>query len=571
MSYAFHDIKHIVQPYLDDLPAHSLHRADHLTHLRAIFMRCRHYQIRMNPHKCVFCIETGHLLGFVVSEAGIRVDPSKVEAIVKLPPPSTLRQLQSLGKYSKWIVILQEFDLEFEKSKSKKSLVLAELMCDFPHTDTETVVEEPIADESLFLISTLDPWYGDIIVYLQTQSFRPEISQSQRRKIRFQSQPYNIIGDTLYRRGVDSVFCHCLIHEEVEKVLNDCHSGACGSHMSGYAITQKILRTGYFWPSLFKDCIDAVRKCHNCQIFYRKMCAPPTPLHPIIVVGPFAKWDIDFITCNPHSVGGHEHIILAVDYFTKWAEAMPTFSADGKTAAIFVFNHIIARFSVPQVIITDHGSHLRNIMMIELTDQLGLCHNSSTRYYPQANGLVEAISKVLVTMIRRIIGIHRSNWYNMLFSVLRAYRTSVKTSTGFIPFQLVYGLEAVLPIECKIPSLQIAIELLPATSKEEINLLYLAQLDENRRDAALAIETHEKRIKAQYDRNVTPRNFSEGDLVLLYDQANDKLGAGKFVPMWHGPFVVKRKLAKGAYELVDFDSVSLDRPKNQLYLKRYYA
>ena len=81
------------------------------------------------------------------------------------------------GKYSKWIVILQEFDLEFEKSKSKKSLIFAELMCDFPRTDTEIVAEQPITDKSLFLISTIDPWYGDIIVYLQTQYFRPELSQ----------------------------------------------------------------------------------------------------------------------------------------------------------------------------------------------------------------------------------------------------------------------------------------------------------------------------------------------------------------------------------------------------------
>ena len=96
-----------------------------------------------------------------------------------------------------------------------------------------------------------------------------------------------------------------------------------------------------------------------------------------------------------------------------------------------------------------------------------------------------------------------------------------------------------LPIECEIPSLQMAIELLLATSEEEKRLLYLAQLDENRRDVALAIETHAKRMKAQYDRNVTPRNFSEGDLVLVYDQANDKLGTRKIVPMWHGPYVVK--------------------------------
>ena len=92
------------------------------------------------------------------------------------------------GKYSKWIVILQDFDLEFEKSKSKKSLVFVELMCDFPNTETETMVEHLIVDESLFLIITLDPWYGDIIIYLQTQNFQPELSRSQRRKIHYQSQ-----------------------------------------------------------------------------------------------------------------------------------------------------------------------------------------------------------------------------------------------------------------------------------------------------------------------------------------------------------------------------------------------
>lgn len=150
-------------------------------------------------------------------------------------------------------------------------------------------------------------------------------------------------------------------------------------------------------------------------------------LHPIIAVSFFAKWGIDFITCSPHSAEGHAYIILAVDYFTKWAEAMPTVLADVKTAAIFVFNHTIARFGVPQTIITDHGSHFRNIMMSGLTDQLGLRYDNSTPYYPHANGLVEAINKVLITMIQQIIGIHWSNWHNMLFSALWAYRTSVKT------------------------------------------------------------------------------------------------------------------------------------------------
>ena len=159
---------------------------------------------------------------------------------------------------------------------------------------------------------------------------------------------------------------------------------------------------------------------------------------------------------------------------------MPTFSANGKTATTFVFNHIIARFGVPQAIITNYGSDFQNVMMTELIDQLGLRHNSSTPYYPQANGLVEAINKVLVTMIRGIIGIQKTNWYSMLFSVLWAYRTSVKTSTSFTPFQLIYSLEAMLSIECEILSLKLAIELLPTMSEEEKCFSYLAQLDENR-------------------------------------------------------------------------------------------
>jgi hypothetical protein len=72
------------------------------------------------------------------------------------------------------------------------------------------------------------------------------------------------------------------------------------------------------------------------------------------------------MTCNPHSTGGHGYIIVAVDYFTKWAEVMPTFDNTRKTAALFIFNHIITRFGIPQDIITDHGSHFQNFMMSNL-------------------------------------------------------------------------------------------------------------------------------------------------------------------------------------------------------------
>lgn len=266
------------------------------------------------------------------------------------------------------------------------------------------------------------------------------------------------------------------------------------------------------------------------------------------------------MTCNPTSTRGHGYIIVAVDYFTKWAEVMPTLNNNCEKAGLFFFNHVVSRFCVPQAIVIDHGSHFRNQMMVELISKLGLSHDSSTPYYPQANGQVEAINKVLKHMLQRMIGVHKRNWHLILYSALWTYRTLVRNTTGFTPFQLVYGLEVVLPIQCEISSLKLAINLLPDTSEEEARFLELIHLDETYRDATLANEAHKKCIKAQYDKNVKPRVFSEGDLVLLYDQEFDKLGAGKFEPLWMGPYILKRVLTKGAYELVDYDGIPFSQP-----------
>ena len=84
----------------------------------------------------------------------------------------------------------------------------------------------------------------------------------------------------------------------------------------------------------------------------------------------------------------------------------------------------------------------------------------------------------------------------------------------------------------------------------------------------MALEVNKHRIKVQYDNSVHPRRFTEGDLVLLWDQLKEPLGAGKFNPMWRGPYVVKRVLEKGAYELVDYEGTTLAKPRNGLYLKK---
>eukprot|EP00253_Pinus_taeda_P003743 PITA_03743 len=183
--------------------------------------------------------------------------------------------------------------------------------------------------------------------------------------------------------------------------------------------------------------------------------------------------------------------------------------------------------------------------MSELALKLGFWQEHSSPYYPQVNGQVEVVNKNLKTILQRTIDENRSNWHLMLYLAPWAYRTSVKTAT--------------------------AIELLPETSSLEERLLHLEHLDEQCRDVATVNEAHKKRVKTQYDKSVHPHVFSEGDLVLVYDQDKDALGVGKFKPMWYGPFIIKRVLTKGSYELINFKGNKMVEPRNRLYLKKYFA
>jgi hypothetical protein len=103
MTFCFHDLKHIVEAYLDDLATHSRKRVDQSTHLRLVFERCHYYHIQLNPQKCIFYVRFGRLLGFLVSKHGIIVDPMKVETIHRLPPPHNIRKLQGLHRKSNFL------------------------------------------------------------------------------------------------------------------------------------------------------------------------------------------------------------------------------------------------------------------------------------------------------------------------------------------------------------------------------------------------------------------------------------------------------------------------------------
>ena len=123
----------------------------------------------------------------------------------------------------------------------------------------------------------------------------------------------------------------------------------------------------------------------------------------------------------------------------------------------FIKNQLICRYGVPDKIITDNGSNLNNKMMKELCGEFKIAHHNSSPYRPRMNGAVEAANKNIKKIIQNMVVTYK-DWHEMLPFALHGYRTSVRTSTGATPFSLVYGMEAVLPVEVEIPSMRVLME-----------------------------------------------------------------------------------------------------------------
>eukprot|EP01018_Ginkgo_biloba_P009792 Gb_07726 [translate_table: standard] len=207
------------------------------------------------------------------------------------------------------------------------------------------------------------------------------------------------------------------------------------------------------------------------------------PLLPILVLTPFAKWGLDFVgPINPPSSAGHRYIVTATDYMTKWVEAVPLKKIDQETTPDFIYQWIMCRFGVPLEIVSDRGAQFMSQLVATLMEQLQIKHLFFVAYHPKGNGLAESTNKTLVHILKHMVGQHKREWHILLFSTLWAYHTTFKASTQATPFSLVYGFEAILPIQLEILSLQAALASGEFLSEDPLlaRLEALLALDEQR-------------------------------------------------------------------------------------------
>ena len=379
---------------------------------------------------------------------------------------------------------------------------------------------------------------------------------------------FSVVGETLYKRGFTTPLIKCLGPTESQEALEETHEGICGQHLGAKALAKKVLRAGFYWPTMLHDAKEYVRRCDKCQRHADMHVAPPTELNSLAAPWPFAWWGIDILGPFPKAVGQYKYLVVAVDYSTKWIEAEPLAKITSKNVLRFFKRNILARFGVPALLISDNGTQFTDRNFQDYLEKLNISHSFTSVEHPQTNGQAESANRIVLRGIRRRLDEAKTKWVDELHTVLWAYRTTPHSSTGESPFRLTYGTEAVIPIELNVLSWRTGAETNFRANagklREELEFL-----DEVRSEAALKEAALKQKVAARYNKRVVPREFEVGDLVLRRNMKNSD--EGKLAANWEGPYRIRMKTGTGAYELEDLIKGPLPRTWNAEKLKKYYS
>ncbi|KAL2634749.1 hypothetical protein R1flu_006228 [Riccia fluitans] len=260
----------------------------------------------------------------------------------------------------------------------------------------------------------------------------------------------------------------------------------------------------------FQDCDKYKDTCDGCQRVRPLEQYHRPPLKVSKITGPFKKWGLDFVgPIYPAASNGHQYLLVATDYATKWVEAASLPDCTGRSSVEFLYSYILARYGCPEELINDLGSHFVNQGIKCLVDEFFISHKTSTTYYPRGNGQAESTNKILITMLHKVVDEHKRNWHFKLPSVLWAYRIAFKTHLGYSPYYLTFGVQPRLPLE---PN-SIASD---DSSGYPYRIQAFLQLEVERENAENNIIHYQQQQQRSYQNNRPEMQYHVGDLILWY-------------------------------------------------------
>ncbi len=312
-------------------------------------------------------------------------------------------------------------------------------------------------------------------------------------------------------------------------VLSIAHDVPLAGHLGTNKTKGRIL-TSYYWPGIFGEIAKYCKTCEVCQkgqgrrhLRQAEMICMP------IIPSPFQRIAMDVVGPLPRSRSGNKYVLTICDYATRYPEAiaLPNIKAS-RIAKELV--KLFTRVGIPEEILTDQGTNFMSTLLQELYRLLNISRIRTSPYHPQTDGLVEKFNGTLKAMMRKFTSKNQKDWDEYLPYLLFAYREAPQESTGFSPFELLYGRRVR-------GALDVLREMWTEEETEKTTeVTHLVQMRERLAEMTGVVKANllkaQQKQKKAYDKKVTPQTFKEGDKVLVLLPARQN----KLQLQWEGPY-----------------------------------
>jgi len=387
------------------------------------------------------------------------------------------------------------------------------------------------------------------------------------KRIKRNSTRYVLLDGVLFRHGFTHPIMTCVSGNKCTRIMSKLHEGICGSHVGGRSLASKVIRARFYWPSVREDCVRYAQQCKQCQMHADWRKAPLEELRSIYSRWPFHTWGIDILGPFPLAIRQMKYLIVVIEYFTKWIEAEPVAQITAHKVQHFVWKNIVCRFGVPRRLILDNGAQFASLQMSKLCAEVGIKQVFASVEHPQTNGQVESANRILLRGLKRRLEKAKGAWAEEVPRIVWAYHTTPQSSTMETPFSLVYGSDAMIPVEIhkSSPHFQSFV----AEESNEERRVNLDLLDEAREEARIKAEAVKIIVEYQYSSTVKSRQFQVADLVMR--KAHPYELENKLSPKCTRPFRVTEAKGNDSYKLETLEGSPIPRSWNAANLKFYFS
>ncbi|XP_061189572.1 uncharacterized protein K02A2.6-like [Saccostrea echinata] len=353
-----------------------------------------------------------------------------------------------------------------------------------------------------------------------------------------------VINGLLYREFQDVDTNKVILQLVVPKqkrseVIHYFHDVPTGAHLGAEKTTSRI-KNSFYWPSMSKEIARYCKKCDLCAARKSSQRQNRAPLGQYMVGEPMERIALDILGPLPESTKGNRYILVMIDCFTKWTEAIAIPDQEAETVITTFVNEIVCRFGTPLQVHSDQGRNFESKAFKEMCELLHIDKTRTSSMRPQANGSVERFNRTLATMLTMYCEHNQKIWDKYLPQVMMAYRASIHSSINTTPNLMMLGRNVNLPLEAVVgkPPSQTDDGIEP---NEYIDELQRTLIDVH----ALAREHLKKSTeynKRHYDQKAKKQLLERGQPVWLYDDTRKVGVCPKLTSKWKGPYLITKRI-----------------------------